>query len=142
RRIGISSESLAGYEAGRSPLPWEIGDKICRLLNVNQRWLLNGSGRRDGHYPISISDERDQLAECRGFSEAFEHLLKGQWGQLVVGIESILTDERYDRDQHWPTLLEMDEEEEGCLRDIVRALRMSQVFTPQPQRIAYYKYLR
>lgn len=67
--LGIGRERLASYEAGRVPLPFRIGEQVCRQWGVNPFWLAEGVMPQLKQYFFSISEEvrrnnlsfRDQL---------------------------------------------------------------------------------
>ncbi len=46
RETGITYASLNGYEHGRAPLTFAAGMKICRRLDINERWLATGEEPR------------------------------------------------------------------------------------------------
>lgn len=42
RAVGINPDRLAGYEHGRNPMPYGIGENIAEITDTCQRWLFNG----------------------------------------------------------------------------------------------------
>ena len=41
-KVSLSREKLANFEAGRVPLKFDMGIKICETFDINQRWLAFG----------------------------------------------------------------------------------------------------
>lgn len=44
QRLGIANNTITAYEAGRRIPSTAIITSICREFNVNEEWLLNGTG--------------------------------------------------------------------------------------------------
>lgn len=55
--LGIGRERLASYEAGRVPLPFRIGERVCDLWGVNPFWLAEGTKPQIKRHFFSISEE-------------------------------------------------------------------------------------
>lgn len=68
-KLGMSRELLFNYETGRTPLPWDIGSKICENLNISQVWLATGDGSWDHYLTLRLVNE--PLPRMK-FSEAYE----------------------------------------------------------------------
>lgn len=51
-QLGISTNRLYSYEAGKAKLPWSVGDAACRALDLNQTWLATGQGEKKGFWPV------------------------------------------------------------------------------------------
>lgn len=60
--LGIGRERLASYENGRAVLPFQIGEKICRLWPINPFWLANGTGSRIQRYFMRVATLPRQTA--------------------------------------------------------------------------------
>lgn len=79
--LGITQNQLAGIEYGRVPLRYRVGDQICDLADLNQRWLATGEPTRyryfkvfpesaaiiDGNALFSFAYDRHLRADIEGF---------------------------------------------------------------------------
>lgn len=53
---GIGRASLSNYEYGLAALPFGAGIKLCRRLDLNQRWLATGKGEHRPYVPLPDLD--------------------------------------------------------------------------------------
>lgn len=54
--LEIGRERLASYEAGRVPLPFRIGERVCEQWGVNPFWLSEGIKPQIERHYFSISE--------------------------------------------------------------------------------------
>jgi len=59
-KVGIGREKLATFEAGRVPLKFDMGIKICETFDINQRWLAFGKKPMKGFRDF----DREALIGC------------------------------------------------------------------------------
>ena len=45
KQAGISRSIVAAYEGGTSPISERTMNDICRVFNINERWLRTGEGQ-------------------------------------------------------------------------------------------------
>ena len=67
---GIGRERLASYEHGYVPLPWTVGDQICRKFDLNARWLVEGNGP-DIPYFRPLEVDTSEIGPRALFSEVY-----------------------------------------------------------------------
>jgi len=65
--LEIGRERLASYEAGRVPLPFRIGERVCEQWGVNPFWLAAGAKPQMERHFFSIHDST--LRENRSFRD-------------------------------------------------------------------------
>lgn len=86
-KIGTNRNNIAGYETGKRSPSEAVISLICRVFNVNEKWLRTGEG---GMRPQQT--EEDQIAA------AVERLISGESSEfkkrLVVALSSL-------KDEHW-----------------------------------------
>lgn len=75
--LGLTKDQLASIEYVRTPLRYEVGYRLCYMLDVNQEWLANGRGpvtpfTRQGGAPLPNSVPKKML-----FSDVFADALRG-----------------------------------------------------------------
>jgi putative transcriptional regulator len=80
--LDISRDTLKGFEYGRTCVRFDVGERICKALNCNQRWLATGIKPMHPHFSIdqSILGILDSPA-FRGFSFSmvFDRLFLGSF---------------------------------------------------------------
>ncbi len=135
RRIGISSEGLAGYEGGRNPLPRKYGEKICRLLDINQFWLLHGKSNRFGRIPFDPKTQK-LLAESKLFSEAYERIWESDSSDHYNKLSKAL--EWWDGNSFDPKAIDADLEENKAWNAAIDALKHAASDFSQDKRISYF----
>lgn len=77
RRIGVKSETLHAWEAGRSGPRPNVLLRIAGLLNVSPTWLLTGSGDR----PAEPAAETE-IVQIRATVERLRDTLSGVVAEL------------------------------------------------------------
>lgn len=80
--LNVSRDRLASYENFRAPLRYDLGDRVCSTLDLNQRWLATG------HLPqlqyINVPEEIQHAIVPRTlFTDAYD-------GQLSAWMERCL----------------------------------------------------
>ncbi len=82
--IGNTRASLANYEYGLAPVPFEVGLKICRRLNVSQAFLALGKEPMRPFIPLSDLKVSTALElDFNGtFHVGFRQLLAKAWTRL------------------------------------------------------------
>lgn len=75
-KLGITQNQLAGIEYGRVPLRYRIGDRICDLADLNQRWLATGEATRYRYFQV-FPERAAQIDANALFSFAFDLHLRG-----------------------------------------------------------------
>ena len=70
-KIGISQGTFAFIESGKSNLTPRNADAICRVFNVNSKWLKEGKGKI-----FNETSFLDQLAAEKGLNEREKALIQ------------------------------------------------------------------
>lgn len=94
RSLKMSRETLKNYEYGRTAVRFDVGERICAVVNCNQRWLATGQLPMHPHFTISeplllaldrprfrfqtFSKVYDAFLANR-FEERFELLARSYW---------------------------------------------------------------
>ena len=93
RRIGIHPDRLAGYEHGKNPVPYWIGDQIARATGTNQRWLATGTLPVKTYINVSQS-LREAVPKSASFLTVYSLFLAEHFEQIVEAYSHIayLTD--------------------------------------------------
>lgn len=52
RSLGLDYLRFSSYELGRVPLPFSVGDAVCKAEGVSQLWLATGKDDWHFHHPI------------------------------------------------------------------------------------------
>ncbi len=74
RSVGVNVNTLATYEHGRSPFPYQVGSRISEATNTCQRWLATGASPRLPH--IKIDEVVNRLPVERAlFSQVYFAIL-------------------------------------------------------------------
>lgn len=73
--IGVGSERLASYEAGRVPLRYEVFAAIHRSFFVNPAWLAEGEEPQAYEAPIDFGRVGSRIAPRWLFTEAYDRAL-------------------------------------------------------------------
>lgn len=73
KRIGIKRNTLANYEIGRNDPIDGIIFSICRVFNVNEKWLRTGDGNMLTTVPAG---ELDRLAERYNLPDMAKRIIK------------------------------------------------------------------
>lgn len=72
-RLGTVQNTITGYESGRRNPSNPVIAAICREFNVNQEWLVNGTGEM---FAPESNDELEALAKKYGYSAAVQVLIE------------------------------------------------------------------
>lgn len=72
-RLGIKRNTIANYEVGRNAPVDTVVSLICRVFNVNEEWLRNGTGEMFGP---EAEDELEALAKKYNYSAAVQVLVE------------------------------------------------------------------
>lgn len=100
RGIGIHPDRLAGYEHGRSPLPYSIAAGIAQATDTCQRWLFNGSPPECPYLPVDEIMSDPSWTNAR-FSLVYANLLNREVKeQLSVAAKDSEVDEAALRPEH------------------------------------------
>ncbi|MCG3146881.1 MAG: hypothetical protein PCFJNLEI_00316 [Verrucomicrobiae bacterium] len=81
-RIGVKRTALADYESGRSRIPFTIGLHICRVLDLNPRWLATGAEPKRPHVTLTEVNVNEQallhsvVARRLDFARCYDLFLK------------------------------------------------------------------
>jgi transcriptional regulator with XRE-family HTH domain len=86
--IGISSERLATYEAGRARLPYVTYAKIANRFRINPVWLATGTGDPESALQFADPVCEPPLSLRTSFSKAFEGFLNDPLGNDAREMES------------------------------------------------------
>jgi transcriptional regulator with XRE-family HTH domain len=73
--LEITVNKVAFIEQARTPLRFETGDLLCRIVNLSQRWLAEGKDPRD-NYVFLRKQLRERIPPHLLFSQAYDHFLK------------------------------------------------------------------
>lgn len=73
QRIGLRKNSVSQIENGINGLTDQTAKSICREFNVNEDWLLNGTGEM---FIPDTGDELEALAKKYGYSAAVGVLIE------------------------------------------------------------------
>ena len=86
--LRISSDRLVSYEYGRVPLPWVIGDRICRKNDINQYWLVTGEDQLDGYLELSgvLPAEIDPRMR---FSDVIQTAFSAQFRKVIKTFDNM-----------------------------------------------------
>lgn len=89
--IGIGSERLASYEAGRVPLRFEVYKAINDQYFISPRWLATGEGSPALSQPFDNGDKALPIPMRSVFSEAYDahlaHVLRDRSWQARMEFE-------------------------------------------------------
>lgn len=69
--LGITRERLASYEYARAPVRWGLGNRLCEIHLLSQRWLAAGLLPLKGFYS---EGDTDQISPSILFSEGYQAL--------------------------------------------------------------------
>jgi hypothetical protein len=75
--IGVGSERLASYEAGRSPLKYEIFRSITAKFYLLPGWLATGYGFARDSVPFDDSDFKEAINARLPFTTVYDSVLSG-----------------------------------------------------------------
>jgi transcriptional regulator with XRE-family HTH domain len=82
-KAGIGRERLATYELGYVALPWQIGDRICRLFDINSQWLVEGVGPKHPYLrPVHVAEVEITPREL--FSTVYEREIKPFFNKILT----------------------------------------------------------
>ncbi|MEQ1860723.1 MAG: helix-turn-helix domain-containing protein [Chthoniobacteraceae bacterium] len=73
-RAGIAASRLGNYEHGRAAMSYHIGDRVCRALDVCQRWLATGAEPIHSYIPVE-QFVSEMVPRSMPFSEAYDRIL-------------------------------------------------------------------
>jgi transcriptional regulator with XRE-family HTH domain len=106
RRVGIEPNRLTGYELGRNPLPYWVGDAIARETHHSQRWLVTGKLPAVPYFKVAETAE-EMIPEAMAFSAAYA-LLECEIEEQLTSAAKIsrCAIEELDTDDHDPFFLE------------------------------------
>ena len=98
RQIGVTRSALGAYESDRVAMPFSVGLAICRILNLNPRWVIEGKGLSGPFVEFSelkLSDDEVLIrAQDMCFELGYEVFLKNRlelWSQVHSEEELILS---------------------------------------------------
>jgi transcriptional regulator with XRE-family HTH domain len=74
KESGVSAPSLKHYEHGLAPISLDAGLKICRRLDLNQRWLATGKEPKRPFIPVEELTPTIQPDKRISFLDAYREL--------------------------------------------------------------------
>ena len=66
KKINVTRSAISNYEKGTRNIMTRVITDICREFNVNEEWLINGTGEM---FAPTFNDKLDQLASEYNFSK-------------------------------------------------------------------------
>ena len=88
-RVGLSRDQLATVEQGRTPLRVWPGWEMCRELNINQVWLITGSGPAHPFLDLDLDSVKVALEERSLLYEICTSLLRERLSRLSITLAPI-----------------------------------------------------
>lgn len=73
KALGLTRDQVASLEYGRTPLRYHLGNKICFVFQINQRWLAVGKVPKDMYLVLPWNLNEEVLASAATlFSEVYD----------------------------------------------------------------------
>lgn len=85
--LGISRERLSSYENLRAPLRYELGNRLCAVLDLNQRWLATGKLPQLRY--MNFPGLSESIPARTLFTEAYDSALKDPVERAIAGDAAI-----------------------------------------------------
>jgi transcriptional regulator with XRE-family HTH domain len=89
RKIGVGSERLASYEAGRAPLRFGVFLALWKSVHLNPGWLATGEGPRTVRFE-GFEEAVRGIGSTMRFSDAYEERLRAVFEHAEVKLLTAL----------------------------------------------------
>ena len=82
--LGVSRDSLASIEYGRTPLRYAIGYRLCFIFDVNPRWLATGKGEIKAAAAVLELTRPERVPDKALWSEICDHAQPARPGRRAA----------------------------------------------------------